>query len=49
MTVNLCRFVTFESESDARLALQAISNTEINGKKVKARLKTESMVKYQAP
>jgi hypothetical protein len=40
-------FVTFASEADARLALQAISFSEIGGIKVKARLKTESMAKFQ--
>lgn len=38
-------FVTFSSESDARLALDKIKNVSLAGKPVRARLKTESFVR----
>lgn len=40
-------FVTFPSEAVARIALQAISGCVYENVKVKARLKTESALKYQ--
>lgn len=43
-------FVTFSSESDARLALDKIKNLSLAGKPVRARLKTESFVRtYPRP
>lgn len=39
------RFVTFASEADARVALQAIKNKRFNGNAIKARLKTETLNK----
>lgn len=40
-------FVTFSNESDARSAWQAIRSVVIDGRKVSARLKTESTAKYR--
>ena len=39
------RFVTFNSEEDARLALLAIKSKKFNGNTIKARLKTETAKK----
>jgi hypothetical protein len=39
----LIRFVTFNSEADARQAVYAIRNKRFNGNPIKARLKTETM------
>ena len=39
------RFVIFSSEADARLGLEHIRNAVLDGKALKARLKTESLTK----
>ncbi len=42
---NEFRFVTFAAEADARLALDKIKNASLGGKPLRARLKTESLVR----
>ena len=39
------RFVVFSSEVDARTALEKIKNSRLEGKVVRARLKTESLIR----
>jgi len=41
-------FVTFQTEAEARIALQAINGCVYENVKIKARLKTESALKYQS-
>ena len=45
--LKMIRFVTFATEVEARAALSAIANAKFENTKIKARLKTESFVKYQ--
>jgi RNA recognition motif-containing protein len=42
----LCRFVTFGTEEDARIALQTVSGTSFEGAKIRVGIKTETAAKF---
>jgi hypothetical protein len=42
ITVHQIRFVTFASEDDAKLAIDAVSTSTLDGKKIRVRLKSQT-------